>query len=55
MTKEEIMELIDIMISEWDSVKTWAGACKRDALKELKDEIIRKDNCVEDWRLFTYE
>jgi hypothetical protein len=43
MNKEEILELIDKMISEWDSVKTWAGICKRNALKELKDEIIRRD------------
>ena len=36
---EKILELIDNMIAEWDSVKTWAGICKRDALKELKAEI----------------
>ena len=42
MTKEEILELIDRMISEWDSINTWAGICKRDALKELKDEIIHR-------------
>ena len=43
MSKEEILKLIDEMIAEWDSVKTWAGICKRDALKELRDEIIRRD------------
>ena len=43
MSKEEILKLIDEMITEWDSVKTWAGICKRDALKELRDEIIRRD------------
>ena len=39
MNTEEILELIDKMIAEWDSVKTWAGVCKRDALKDLKAEI----------------
>ena len=43
MSKEEILELIDQMITEWDSIKTWAGICKRDALKELKDEIMRNE------------
>ena len=42
MNTEEILELIDKMIAEWDSVKTWAGACKRNALKELKAEIERR-------------
>lgn len=43
MSKEEILELIDKMIDEWDAVKTWAGICKRDALKELKAEIMRSE------------
>lgn len=42
MNTEEILELIDKMIAEWDSVKTWASVCKRDALKELKAEIERR-------------
>ena len=42
MSTEEILELIDKMIVEWDSVKTWAGVCKRDVLKELKTEIERR-------------
>ena len=44
MTKEEIIELIKQMISEWDSVKTWAGVCKRNALQELLQNILFKDN-----------
>jgi len=46
MSKEEIediLKLIDEMIAEWDSVKTWAGICKRNALKELRDAITRRD------------
>lgn len=46
MSREEILELIDSMIAEWDSVKTWAGVCKRDALKELKTEIIRRESII---------
>lgn len=33
MTKEEILQLIKEMIFEWDTVKTYAAICKRDALK----------------------
>jgi len=40
--KEDILKLIDKWIDEWDSVKTWAGICKRDVLKELKAEIMSK-------------
>lgn len=48
MSKEEILELIDKMIDEWDSVKTWAGICKCDALKELKAEIMRHEETLSD-------
>lgn len=43
MTKQEIIDLIKIMISEWDSVKTYAAICKRDALKELLRYILDKE------------
>jgi len=43
MTKEEILQLIKEMISEWDSVKTYAAICKRDALKELLSNILDKE------------
>ena len=39
-----ILELIDTMIADWSEVKTWAGACKRTALEELKTIIIRRRN-----------
>ena len=39
MTESEILELIDKMIAEWDSVKTWSAVCKRNALQELKYAI----------------
>ena len=43
MTKEEILQLIKEMILEWDSVKTYAAICKRDALKELLMNILDKE------------
>lgn len=56
MTKQEIIDLIKRMISEWDSVKTYAAICKRDALTELLDTIqdseksealnLDRDGCV---------
>lgn len=56
MTKQEIIDLIKRMISEWDSVKTYAAICKRDALTELLDNIqdseksealnLDKDGCI---------
>jgi len=56
MTKQEIIDLIKRMISEWDSVKTYAAICKRDALTELLDNIqdseksealnLDRDGCI---------
>lgn len=43
MTKEEMLQLIKDMISEWDEVKTYAAVCKRDALKELLGRILDKE------------
>jgi len=46
MTKEEILQLIKDMISEWDTVKTYAAFCKRDALRELLMNILDKEKAT---------
>lgn len=40
--RKYILEQIDTMIDEWSKVKTWAGVCKRNALRDLQTKIIRK-------------